>query len=197
MLARNHGLAVLKDILEKNSNFEFIGIFTHKFNPKIYDPNQNIRNDFQDFYSLSKEHNIDIFTIDKKDEKFQLEKFSNENEFDFLISISWRYLISPQIFKKAKIASFNIHRGDLPKYAGVEPIKQALLNHEKQIGVTSHNISEEIDQGKIISKKFHPVHFDNNKSLEDNIERLKKEITPYFVELNMESLNSFLRKNYE
>ena len=62
--------------------------------------------------------------------KSKLEKFVKNNEFDFLISVSWRYLISPQVFEKAKIGSFNIHRGDLPKYAGVEPIKRALNNNE-------------------------------------------------------------------
>lgn len=194
LLARQHGLAVLNELTKNNSNFHFTSIFTHKFNPKIYDPECNIRDDFADYQKLTQIHNIPLFTIDSVNEKSKLEKFVKNNEFDFLISVSWRYLISPQVFEKAKIGSFNIHRGDLPKYAGVEPIKRALNNNETKIAVTSHKISKDIDQGQILSKIYHNVNFDQNNSLEKNVERLKKEITPYFVELNMQSLEKLLEE---
>ena len=71
--------------------------------------------------SLTTSNNIQLVTIDHKSELSKLENFCTQVEYDFLISISWRYLISPTIFNKAKLGAINIHRGDLPKYAGMEP----------------------------------------------------------------------------
>jgi len=187
LLAREHGLASLKE-LQLSGDFEIVAIFTHKFNPKSYDPEQKIRDDFSDFKLFAKENHIPLFTIDSKDEKKVLEKYASENDFEFLISISWRYLIPPEIFEKAKYGSINLHRGDLPKYAGIEPIKRALMNYEKKIAICSHHVSENFDEGKVLFKYFHNVNYQKNMSLEQNIDRLKSEITVYFPKLTIKTL---------
>ena len=196
-VARIHGYTTIKHLVENESNYDIIGIFTHKLNPKSYDPQRKIRNDFKNFENFANLHNIPFFHIDTKEEKSQIEQFVLVNNYDFLLSISWRYIIPPNIFSKSKIGSINIHRGDLPKYAGVEPIKKALLNNEKEIAVSSHIIEETIDSGEILCKQFHPCNYDLDCTLNDNIERLKKEITPYFSELTMKSFKILLEKNHD
>jgi len=188
LLARNHGLETLKHLLLYEKNFEVIGVFTHKLNPKSYDPERKIRTDFHNFFEITSKYNIPLFTIDSKTEKSQLDDYTLRNDYDFLISISWRYLIPPMVFRKAKIGAINLHRGDLPKYAGIEPIKKALENKERKITICSHHISENIDEGKVICKATHPTNYESNKTLEENVERLKNEITPYFPKLTMKSL---------
>lgn len=192
LVARKHGLETIKRLIG-SSNFEIVGIFTHRLNPKVYDVNRNERKDFKDFKKLAEENKISFFTVDKSDEKFRLGNFVIKNEFDFLISISWRYIIPSKIFKKAKYGSINIHRGDLPKYAGIEPIRRALENSEKEIVISCHHISEEIDAGEIIFRQMHPTKINQNLSIEENVERLKEEITQYFPELTIKSLE-FLRR---
>ena len=81
-------------------------------------------------------------------EEYLLEDIS-ENEFEFLLSISWRYLIPPQVFEKAEFGAINLHRGDLPKYAGVEPIRKALENNEERIAVCCHHITKNYDEGEV------------------------------------------------
>ena len=71
-----------------------------------------------------------------------------------------------------KFGSINLHRGDLPKYAGIEPIKQALQNHEERIAVCCHHITKNFDEGKVIFKSYHDTNYDEGESLEQNIERL-------------------------
>ena len=191
LVAREHGLESLKKLIELK-NYKIIAIFTHRLNPKSYDPQRGERSDFKDFENISKLYKIPFFTIDDKSEKNQLENFSKENEFDFLISISWRYLISPQVFEKAKIGSINLHRGDLPKYAGAEPIKRALENKESNISICAHHIIQNYDEGEIICKITYPTNHEQDKTLDENVERLKKEITPYFPQLTIKSLEILL-----
>ena len=188
LVARIHGLETLRYLVEKKPKYAVIGVFTHKLNPKSYDPMRRERSDFPDYVKLTKSNNIPFFTIDSKEELSTLENFCKKNNFDFIISISWRYLISPQIFKKARLGAINLHRGDLPKYPGVEPIRKALENNEKEIVICAHHINESFDQGEVIYKARHPVNYEISESLESNIERLKKEITPYFIELTVKSL---------
>ena len=124
-LSREHGLNVLKTLIEKNQ-FKIITVFTHKFNPKSQDETKGIRKDFQKFVDLCKQENIELVTIDSKNSEIKCPNC------DFIIEVSWRYLISPKITKKANILAFGIHRGKLPDYAGAEPIKQAIQKNEKE-----------------------------------------------------------------
>jgi len=193
LIARNHGIEALKCLLS-NSQYKIIAVFTHKLNPLSYDPERKIRSDFHEFENLTKLHKIPLFTIEQKNDLIKLENFAQNNDYDFLISISWRYLISPSVFKKAKIGSFNIHRGDLPKYAGVEPIKNALSNHEKEIAICSHNITENFDEGEIFCKIIHPSNYNEANTLDENVERLKQEIIPHFSSLTIRSLELLLKE---
>ena len=195
LAGRNHGLETLKKINEI-TNYNIIAIFTHKLNPKSIDIKQKERDDFSDYEKFAEINSIPLYTIDKSNEKFILDDFALQYNYDFLISVSWRYLISPQVFLKANIGSINIHRGDLPKYAGAEPIKRALENSEKFIHISCHNISKNFDEGEVIFESTHPTNYDVSLSLDDNVERLKKEITPYFPQLTIKSLEFLIGSKY-
>ena len=195
LAGRNHGLETLKKLNEK-SNYSIIAIFTHKLNPKSLDIQQKERDDFLDYEKFAKINSIPLYTIDKFDEKSILDDFTLQCNYDFLISVSWRFLISPQVFSKSNIGSINVHRGDLPKYAGVEPIKRALKNSEKFIHISCHHISKNFDEGKVIFESTHPTNYDISTSLDHNVERLKKEITPYFPQLTIKSLEFLIDSKY-
>tara|TARA_Y100000590_G_scaffold86224_1_gene96610 strand:+ start:20602 stop:21228 length:627 start_codon:yes stop_codon:yes gene_type:complete len=194
LVAREHGLATLKEIQQKD-NLLLIAIFTHKFNPKSYDSKQNIRDDFEEYELFSKQNNIPLFSVNSKDENIILDEYVETNDFHFLISISWRYLISERIFEKARYGAINLHRGDLPKYAGVEPIKKALQNNEQKIAICCHHISKNFDEGEVIFKSYHDTNYEEQYTLENNVDRLKKEITPYFPKLTIKTLQ-FLMENH-
>jgi methionyl-tRNA formyltransferase len=195
LAGRNHGLETLKKLNEL-SNYNIIAVFTHKFNPKSSDSQQKERNDFSDYQKFAKTNSIPLYTIDKSNEKSILDDFSLECSYDFLISISWRFLISPQVFSRSNIGSINLHRGDLPKYAGVEPIKRALKNSEKFIHISCHHISKNFDEGEVIFESTHPTNYDISISLDDNVDRLKKEITYYFPQLTIKSLEFLVNSKY-
>ena len=82
-----------------------------------------------------------------------------------------------------------------PEYAGAEPIKQALSNNEKEIILSAHFLDPQIDAGGTISTMSHPVNYDNNSSLEENIQRLRDEITPLFSKLTFQTLKKLENNN--
>ncbi|MGI5995734.1 MAG: methionyl-tRNA formyltransferase, partial [Saccharomonospora viridis] len=52
-----------------------------------------------------------------------------------------------------KHGTLNVHDSLLPAYAGFSPIIWALLNGEKEVGVTAHMMDEELDAGPILLQR--------------------------------------------
>ncbi len=78
-----------------------------------------------------------------------------------------------KILSKNFIQSFgksiiNIHPSLLPKFKGLNTFKQVLVNKEKKTGCTVHFVTDKLDEGKIILKKFFYI------SDKDNIVSLRK-----------------------
>jgi methionyl-tRNA formyltransferase len=54
------------------------------------------------------------------------------------------------VFTIPKFGSINLHASLLPKYRGAAPINWALINGEKETGVTTFFLKEKVDTGNII-----------------------------------------------
>ena len=188
-LSRPHGFNVLKELI-KSREYSVIRIYTHSLNPKSQDSTRSKREDYSLFENLCSENQISLIPIDSKNQEI-----NDVPICDFIVEVSWRYLIKEEVTKKPKIASFGIHRGKLPEYAGAEPIKQALSNNEKEIILSAHFLDPQIDAGGTISTMSHPVNYDNNSSLEENIQRLRDEITPLFSKLTFQTLKKLENNN--
>lgn len=96
---------------------------------------------------LAKFHKIKIFQPEKISTIYEeLKKI----EFDILITMAYGQIIPENILKLAKIGSYNIHASLLPKYRGASPIQYALLNGDKETGITFMEMTKEMDAGDII-----------------------------------------------
>jgi len=60
------------------------------------------------------------------------------------------------------IGTFNLHGSLLPQYRGAAPINWAIINGEKETGVTTFFLKHEIDTGSIIFQETEPIHDDDN-----------------------------------
>ena len=176
-LSRPHGFNVLIALVNSNE-YKLKMAYTHALNPKSQDPTRSTRPDYNLFVKICSENNVPLLSIDSKEQGIE-----NFPDCDFIVEVSWRYIIPKEIINKAHIAAFGIHRGRLPDYAGAEPIKQALLKGEKEIVLSAHYLESVIDQGITICTASHPVNYDQKCSLEQNIQRLRDEITPLFSKL--------------
>jgi len=82
-----------------------------------------------------------------KDENFLNEL--RELKPDLIIVVAFRILPSV-IFDIPKYGIFNLHGSLLPKYRGAAPINWAIINGDKETGVTTFFLKEKVDTGNII-----------------------------------------------
>lgn len=191
LFARDCGVKALEGLL-KDERFTIVGLLVHSKLPKSEDPNRGIRPEFPVFKKIADKYSIPLSIIDTREEAENLAFLRTIKSFDFLISLSWRFLIPKDVFSKARIAAINVHRGKLPDYAGAEPVKRALENGEKYIVLTVHEMTEEIDAGKVLIEENYPVNYDNSKTLEENAERIKNEILPLYPVAVLEAIDRVL-----
>ncbi|MET7331210.1 methionyl-tRNA formyltransferase [Nonomuraea sp. NPDC005650] len=80
-----------------------------------------------------------------------------EAEPDLIVANNWRTWIPPEIFTLPRHGILNVHDSLLPAYAGFSPLIWALINGEKEVGVTAHMMNAELDAGDIVVQRAVPV----------------------------------------
>lgn len=70
---------------------------------------------------------------------------------DLIIVAAYGQILPKEILAIPKFGCLNIHPSLLPKYRGPSPIQAAILNGDKETGVSIFLMDEKIDRGKIIS----------------------------------------------
>ena len=79
-------------------------------------------------------------------------------DYDYLFSINnTAWIIPPDILSKARQTTINYHDSWLPKYAGLHATSWALIQGERQHGVTWHKMTAEIDAGNILKQTVVPI----------------------------------------
>ncbi len=66
------------------------------------------------------------------------------------------------IWAMPSLGTFNLHGSLLPQYRGAAPINWAIINGEKETGVTTFFLKHEIDTGSIIFQEKEPIHDEDN-----------------------------------
>ena len=72
---------------------------------------------------------------------------------DLIVVVAFR-ILPESIFTLPKFGSLNIHGSLLPKYRGAAPIQWAIINGEKETGLTSFLLKSKVDTGDIFKQKF-------------------------------------------
>lgn len=107
--------------------------------------------------SLAEKYHIPVYQPEKIIEIYnELSKL----DFDLMLTMAYGQIIPEKILKLAKIASLNIHGSLLPKYRGAAPVQRAIMNGEKQTGISLMYMEKEMDSGAIL--------FQEKLDIEDN-----------------------------
>ncbi len=108
-------------------------------------------------------------------------------EPDIGIIASYGKIIPSKILDLSKRGFLNIHPSLLPKYRGPSPIQYALLNGEKETGVTIMKIDEQVDHGPILAIENLKLKIENLKYME-----LHDELAKMGAELLIKILPGYL-----
>jgi methionyl-tRNA formyltransferase len=68
---------------------------------------------------------------------------------DLMVVVAFRVL-PREVYTIPKLGSFNLHASLLPKYRGAAPINWAIINGEKESGVTTFFLQDKVDTGSIL-----------------------------------------------
>jgi methionyl-tRNA formyltransferase len=94
----------------------------------------------------------------------------NEDEFvdwvhslepELNISMSYDQILRRPILQSASLGFINCHAGKLPYYRGRNVLNWAIINSEKEIGLTIHYVDEGIDTGDIILQRILPIDWED------------------------------------
>lgn len=110
---------------------------------------------------------------------------------DLQVVVAFR-MLPEQVWAMPPFGTVNLHASLLPQYRGAAPINHAIINGEKQTGLTTFLLQKEIDTGNILLQKKLDIGPDETvgelhdrmmalggELLVETIERLRKgEITP-------------------
>ena len=82
--------------------------------------------------------------------------FIEKNQYDFIVSFGYRFLLDENVIKSVKRESFNLHIGFLPYNKGAHPNFWSNVESTPS-GVTIHKIDKGLDTGDIIYQKEIPI----------------------------------------
>lgn len=117
-----------------------------------------VRYDTQDLQlkELAMSNNIDYL----KHQNINSDEFLNElqrYECDLFVSMSFNQIFKSKIINMPSKKTINCHAGKLPFYRGRNILNWALINDEKEFGITVHYMDEGIDTGDIILQRTYPI----------------------------------------
>ena len=117
-------------------------------------------------YALA--HGLPVLQPEKlKDEAF-LEQLRSYRA-DLQIVVAFR-MLPEAVWAMPRLGTFNLHGSLLPQYRGAAPINWAIINGEKETGVTTFFLKQEIDTGNIILQRKTPI--GDNETVGDIYDRL-------------------------
>jgi len=76
---------------------------------------------------------------------------------DLLVSFAYGKIFGPKFLALFPLGGINIHPSLLPKYRGPTPIPAAIINRERETGITVQKLAEEMDSGDILAQEAVPL----------------------------------------
>lgn len=97
------------------------------------------------------EHHLPVLQPEKmKDEAF-VERLRSYHA-DLQVVVAFR-MLPEVVWAMPRLGTFNVHAALLPQYRGAAPINWAVINGERQTGVTTFFLDHDIDTGRIIMQR--------------------------------------------
>jgi len=104
---------------------------------------------------FANENNLNLLKIENFNDISFIDKLKNANA-DVFIIIAYR-ILPKTIYNIPKFGSINMHASYLPEYPGASPIQRSIINGEKELGLTTFFLNEQIDKGDIILRERYKI----------------------------------------
>lgn len=157
--------------LHKSKEFEVVAVITTPDKPigrkQIVTPS--------DVKKYALEKNIPVEQPDKVKERYI--EIAQKYNPEIVICKAFGEIVPKEFLDYPKYGCINIHFSLLPKYRGAVPIQKALLDGEKETGITIMLMSEGLDEGDIIDTYTEEIREDDtNISLRERLVKKSTEV---------------------
>jgi len=144
------------------------------------------------------------FAIDNRIRLIELGSFKDEDTYEEIVSLKVdifivvAFRILPQRYIDIpKFGAVNIHASILPSYRGAAPIQWALMNGDKNTGISIFQIEKKVDTGKIIYQdKIDILNEDDFETLSNRLSTLgSKSLLKALSDIELGSAKLFRQDN--
>ncbi|MBL7961706.1 hypothetical protein JNL27_15850, partial [bacterium] len=149
LLVNEKGYAVLERLVDcYRENIAFVSSYSEMKVAENY---------FEVITQACSKNNLDFI------EKKNLTTFLDHNtaEISGVFTVGWQFLLPQELDQKLEYGIHVFHDSLLPKYRGFAPTPSAIINGEKEIGVTLLRIGKSIDDGPIFGQKKFDLNSDD------------------------------------
>ena len=115
-------------------------------------------------------HHLKVLQPEKLKNLQFLEELRSLNA-DLQIVVAFR-MLPESVWNMPPLGTINLHGSLLPHYRGAAPINWAVINGEKETGVTTFKLKHEIDTGDILMQESFPI--DENETAGDVHDKMKE-----------------------
>ena len=151
---------------------EIVGVFTQPDKPK----NRGMKLQPPPVKVCALAHDIPVHQPVKMKDGTAL-AFIQDLAPDLIVVAAYGRILPQEILDWPKYGCINVHSSLLPKYRGAAPIHWAILNGEKESGVTIMQMALALDAGDILSQVSTPIDPDETvEALHDRLAELGAEI---------------------
>ncbi len=106
------------------------------------------------------EHGLKVLQpVKLKDEAFLEELRSLKADLQIVVAFR---MLPEVVWNMPPMGTFNLHASLLPQYRGAAPINWAVVNGDKETGITTFFLKQEIDTGEIIQQVRVPIYEEDN-----------------------------------
>lgn len=152
---------LLESLYANNFKVEAIFSIPEEFN--ISYSKEKVRNyNFFDFKPFAKSNNIPFYEVDSLPGKKITDYFPEISKIqpDVILVLGWYYMVPKKIRSLSVYGAWGIHASLLPNYAGGAPLVWAIIEGEKETGVTLFRLEGGVDDGDIIAQESFAIEKD-------------------------------------
>lgn len=108
---------------------------------------------------------------------------------DLFIVVAFR-MLPEMVWRLPRLGTFNLHASLLPDYRGAAPVNHVIINGEKETGLTTFFINNEIDKGSILFRE--KIQVGENETAGELHDRLMRT----GAELVVKTVEALVKNNY-
>lgn len=146
----DYAVASLRSLLE--AGYEVIGVVTQPDKPKgrkrILTPSP--------VKEFAMRHHLSVYQPEKIRKREEVESLLALNP-TLIVTAAYGQILPKSLLDAPAYGAINVHASLLPKYRGGAPIHYAVMNGEKETGVTLMMMTAELDAGDIIAQERIPI----------------------------------------